>query len=156
MIPRKQIYRQGLNMTYIYNDLNKTKVNCNTTLLIKLILYYESPRFVNRHGDGLYLRPSFTLLLITTELGSFHNLQVHLHLGFPRLGIPGSFTTLRSSLPGNPRLETLGSTLFILASSLRLALGFPGHLFSELSRLFLTKIIQNHQKSSSILAICPT
>ena len=51
-----------------------------------------------------------------------------------------------SSLPGNPRLETLGSTLFILASSLRLILGFPKHLFSELPRLFRTKIIQNHQK----------
>ena len=66
IIPRKQINRQGLNTTYIYKDLNKTKVNCNTILLIKIILYYKSPRFVNRHGDGFDLRPSFTLLLITT------------------------------------------------------------------------------------------
>ena len=75
-----------------------------------------------------FLTTSLTLFLITTDAGSFQNPNVHFNLGIP------------------------GSTPFILASSLKLTLGFPEHLLSELSRLFLTKIIQNHQKSSSILA----
>ena len=55
------------------------------------------------------------------------------------------------SFLGNPKLETLGSTPFILASSLRLVLGFPKHLNSGLPRLFH---LRSHKiiKISSILA----
>ena len=68
----------------------------------------------------MFLIPSFLCSFVPTNSGSFHNPRVHLHLGIPRLGIPGSFTTLLLIFyPGIPRLGTPGSTSSLLASSLR-------------------------------------